>query len=312
MIGIIDNPIVTNGVGTLFGAAAQGIRENISEAFEEEFGEGQESVREEAYTREMVRQMRRIINGRLEELTGQIAETGYEVSIEFLPSQLKKEDVHGADIGIRVTVEVETAALVKGVLIQCKRMFGPPESPTYRELRGRRGQEQARKMLRITPASFFMLFNAGDQDHLLQYASVPDGMVCPVESDGRIPRNIRERGVHECSHWRDSAGSIWDMGVAIIPAARVLALSAKARIAGRSQIPVDAATILRGSLPLGVFVVDLFASCFVGDPRYDVVRLVTPPGKRIDNYPQIGLTLEDFDDFGVRDYIDIRIRQTEG
>lgn len=305
MIGDIGDPRVADAVGSLFGRASHGVRGNINESFgREELGE--RATREETYTDSAVRLMRHAIAAGLEEIGGRFRELGVGIEIDFSPTQLpiSEETRYGADIGIRTTIRTSGAVVVKGILIQCKRMYRPIDNPSYPELRGR-GERQARDMLRITPASFFMLFNAGDQRTLVDYTLPPSGMLCPVEGFGPIPERFRNWRGRNCKYWAESDGSIWDMGICILPASHVLALSAAARIS-RTQIPVDGQTILRGCLPLGVFMVDLFASCFVGDPRDNVVRIVTAPELRSQN-PPMGLTDSDFDDFAVRHHINISI-----
>ncbi len=108
-----------------------------------------------------------------------------------------------------------------------------------------------------------------------------------------------------------SEGSIWDLGVAVLPAARVLALSAGC---GRKRLPfpIHATRILPGCLPLGVFMVDFFASCFVGDVREEVVRLVTPPYLREEQLPITGLHRPEFEGFAVRHYLKVEISAQEG
>jgi hypothetical protein len=161
-------------------------------------------------------------------------------------------------------------------------------------------------MLRVTPASFFMLFNSGSQRDLLNLTSIPVGTICPMDGSSSIATEKRARIGSSCPVWEASAGSIWDLGIAIIPAARVLALSAAAKSRG-ALFPTSVDIILRGGLPFGVFMVDLFASCFVGDVREEVVRIVTPPKLRDSMFPLTGLTDNEFDGFAIRNYIDIEI-----
>lgn len=44
-------------------------------------------------------------------------------------------------------------------------------------------------------------------------------------------------------------------------------------------LPINARHWIRASMPLGRFMVDMFSSCFVGDARNEIVRLVTPPAR---------------------------------
>jgi hypothetical protein len=304
MIGIINDPRVAVEIGTLFGGASGELRDNASDSLTHE-EEGQRATREETYTDEIVRQMRGAIDSRLREISGRLSNLGTDVKIEFHPTQLpvEEERKYGADIGIRVTIRTSETISVKGILIQCKRMYGPKDSPSYPELRGR-GERQANDMLRITPASFFMLFNFGSQEELLNYTSIPIGMMCPLDENAPISPEKRSAIGSNCPIWAKSAGSIWDLGIAMLPATRVLFLSAGSVIKN-TVLPIQARKILRGALPLGVFMVDLFASCFVGDPRQEIVRLVTPPKLRNEYFPVTGLHRTDFRWFAVRHYIDV-------
>jgi hypothetical protein len=212
------------------------------------------------------------------------------------------ETKYGADIGIRVTLRTAEAEVAKGLLIQCKRMYGSTPTPSYKELRGR-GEKQATDMLRITPASFFMLHNFGSQRDLLNWTSIPSGTVCPMDEEGVIGAPKHLNIADKCPIWASSSG-IWDLGIAVLPATRVLALSAKAASLGR-KCPDDVSTILRGRLPLGEFMADLVGGCFVGDVREEVIRIVTPPKQR--QPPPFPTALLAFDNYLVRHHINIMI-----
>ncbi len=256
MIGIFGNPQVAVEVGGVFGGAAADIRARASRSFEAE-EKGERATREDSYTDELVDQMRGSISEKLSSLAQRLSNTGIEVEIEFHATNLPvpEETKYGADIGIRATLRTPEAEIAKGILVQCKRMYGPALHPSYKELPGR-GEKQAKDMLRITPASFFMLHNFGSQRDLLNWASVPTGTVCPMKEEGVIASSKRVNIADQCPIWASSTGGIWDMGIAMLPATRVLALSTKA--AGRgAKLPHDVSTILRGCLPLGVFVTDL-------------------------------------------------------
>ncbi|HFD86442.1 MAG TPA: hypothetical protein ENJ35_02070 [Gammaproteobacteria bacterium] len=140
--------------------------------------------------------------------------------------------------------------------------------------------------------------------------SIPVGTLCPMD-DGQIPADKRRYIGHNCPYWARSAGSLWDLGVAVLPAARVLSLSAGCAAKGRA-FPTGADRLLPGCLPLGVFMVDSFASCFVGDVREEVVRLVTPPTLREEQLPVTGLLRPDFAGFAVRHYLKVEISAREG
>lgn len=307
MIGVVNDARVAAAVGSIFGSAAADIRARSTEsAAAEEYGE--RATAEPSYTDEFVHQLRSGMARRLEQVTGDLMQRGANVRIEFHATNLPvgEETQFGADIGIRTTIHSDDAVLVKGVLFQCKRLYGPSSHPSYPEIRGR-GEHQAKNMLRVTPASFFMLYNFGTQQQLLNWSSIPTATLCPMD---RMPIPITSAGiVDDCEIWKNSDGGMWDMGIAILPAARVLSMSVAAAASG-TPLPVAAERILRGCIPLGVFVVDFLAGCFVGDMREEVVRLVTAPRRRDELFPRTGLVRPgEFDGFAVRHLIDLEITQ---
>jgi hypothetical protein len=305
MVGNITDPRVADVVGQVFGAASHDVRKSADASIAAET-RGERGTREDSYTDRLIDRMRSAIRARLEELSANLSNSGVTVDVRFTPTNLPVGDefTYGADIGIRVRIQTQDFLTVKGVLVQCKRMYGPKTVPTFAEIR-ERGEDQARKMLRVTPASFFMLYNFGDQQDLLAVAGIPTGMVCPGESGGPVPNPVRSQP-GRCVVWGGSSGTIWDMGIAVTPASRILALSASAAKRG-VPMPIEADQILRGALPLGCFVTDLLASCFVGDVRAEVVRLVTPPAERDAAPASVGLPRDDFAGFAVRQYMDVTI-----
>lgn len=309
MIGIFGDPQVAVEVGGMFGSAAGEIRARANRSIEAE-EQGERAAGETGYTDELVDQMRSTISDKLGELSERLSNSGVRVEVEFHGTNLPlpEETRYGADIGIRATLRTPEAEVVKGILVQCKRMYGPASRPSYGELPGR-GERQARDMLRITPASFFMLHNFGDQENLLDWASVPTGTLCPVDGGGPIDPSKRMKIGSTCPYWSRSAGSIWDMGIAMLPATRVYALSNRAAARG-GTLPHDVATILRGCLPLGVFVADLLGACFVGDVREEVVRIVTPPKLR--QPPTAPGALFAFDSYAVRHHMSLVVSTDRG
>jgi hypothetical protein len=311
MIGVINDPRVAAAVGEIFGGAAADIRARSNESVSAE-EHGERATAEPSYTDEFVYQLRTGVARRLELVAAELRERGANVRIEFHATNIRVGDEtrFGADIGLRTTLRSDDAALVKGVLFQCKRLYGPASHPSYPEIRGR-GEEQAKKMLRVTPASFFMLYNFGTQRQLLNWSSIPTATICPIENTVPIP--LAAAGIAEACHvWSESGGGMWDMGIAVLPAARVLSMSAAAAISG-NQLPIDAQRILRGCIPFGVFAVDFLAACFVGDMREEVVRLVTPSRLRDELFPRAGLARPtEFEGFAVRHIIDVEITYQSG
>ena len=65
----------------------------------------------------------------------------------------------------------------------------------------------------------------------------------------------------------------------------------------------DSGSVAAGAMHLKMpFIIDLFALCFVGDPREEVVRLVTPPSLRDRLVGTGGLPADPFRGFAVRHF----------
>jgi hypothetical protein len=172
----------------------------------------------------------------------------------------------GLDLGIRAIIETPGYVPQKAILVQCKRMYGVGSSGQFPELPSR-GEEQAEKMLKVTPASFFFLFNEGSRHQLLEM----------MRSAALMPWGEPYRWyMHPENH-----GDYFDPGVAVLPAMRVLAMSQAAKVS-QCTMPAGARDVLAGSGPLGHFIAGLFAPCFVGDARVPILQLATPPNKRGD------------------------------
>lgn len=138
MIGIFGNPQVAVEVGGIFGSAAQDIRDRASSSLRAE-EEGERGAREDSYTDEFIYQMRSRISHGLNDVARRLSNTGTKVEINFHTTNLpvSEENRYGADIGLRIIFRTYQAVLVKGLLIQCKRMYPPASKPSYQELRGR-------------------------------------------------------------------------------------------------------------------------------------------------------------------------------
>lgn len=187
MIGVVNDPRVAAAVGQILGGAAADIRARGNDsASAEEYG-GERATAEPSYTDEFVYQFRHGVAIRLEHITSELRDRGANIRIEFHATNLPvgEESRFGADIGVRTTLRSDDAVLVKGALFQCKRLYGPSSRPSYPELRGR-GEQQAKDMLRMTPASFFMLYNFGTQRQLLNWASIPTATICPMDGQSDL------------------------------------------------------------------------------------------------------------------------------
>jgi len=265
MIGTITNRNVAVEVGQAFGEASGAVRERLHRAAARE-AEGQAATREDTFTDDLADALDRVIADRLEQLSETLSTSGSNVRIEFESTKAPQgeEADFGLDLGVRVIIETPGYAAQKAILVQCKRMYGVGNAGTFPKLRGD-GEDQAKKMLEVTPASFFFLFNGGDEHDLLEMMA--SATLLPWDEPFRwfhLPR------VHP---------DYFDPGVAVLPAARVLAMS-EASLASKTSLPIGARDVLAGSVPLGHFIAGLFAPCFVGDVRTPILQLATPPKDR--------------------------------
>lgn len=266
-------------LGTLFGRVSEALRRDLGLAA----GDGGQHIGSEPFGRALAGKgcltspldaMRSHTLAQARRLGNKLA-GGLNLRVEMFPSEGALpcgDDDDGADLGIRVQIVSPRFNLTKAALFRCQAMQGAPDAPTYAGLSAR----DAEQLLRVSPAAFYLLVNRGEQPRLYDLAGVPVSTVCPV-GPWPIPIEEAERIGSQCPIWADTGGTLWDLGLAVLPAARVFGL----RRGGEANdaIPVDAAEVLRGCLPFGAFLVDLMGSCFVGDPRASVVQLVTPSAR---------------------------------
>ncbi|HEU4560641.1 MAG TPA: hypothetical protein VFS20_22505 [Longimicrobium sp.] len=248
MIGTVHDPLAASTIAESFGLAARRARERANRSLARE-RQGQRAFSEPGYTENLLDEMELSIRTDLDRIDVdglQIGATGFNFPV-------RAETEYGADIGMRIDIETPGYTVSKGLLFQCKRMYAGGDYP---ELRGR-GEEQARSMAEITPASFFLLFNSGSQRDLAKLAW------------GDSQRSAEWFWGRPWHHF-EMGTAAFDLGIAVIPAAKVVGLSW-----GAMSFDCTGRTILSGAVPFGIFMADLVCTCFVGDTRSMVLRLVT-------------------------------------
>lgn len=272
MIGTITNNRIAVEIGEAFGAASSAARHRLERSRRRE-EQGQPGAREETYTEDLMDAVDEAIREHITAATASLARRGSNVRVEFEATKApqSEEADFGLDLGIRAIIDTPGYSVEKAILVQCKRMYGSGGDGTFRELRGR-GEDQAAKMLAVTPASFLFLFSAGEHEELWRLMGTDGPPFWPdwfpfwpdsywARAPERIPRHY------------------FDPGVSVVPATRVLAASQAARHEGRS-VSIRAAEVLQGAAPLGHFMAALFGPCLVGDPRSPILQLATPPSLR--------------------------------
>lgn len=272
MIGTIGDPRLVIAVGDACGAASRRVRERMEQALKKE-KDGQAACREEVFTEEIVDVIDDMGRALAEEIGSLSMNFANEkppkgIALEFSSEKAPQgeENDFGLDLGLRIVINTPGYVMNKAILVQCKRMYGGAASGGCFPKLHDDGEKQAVDMLKVSPASFFFLFNAGDPRDLLKMMG--PGLTYPL---------------WPLWDWADP-GLVWgtqyfDPGVAVLPATRVLAMSKAAKESGVG-FPTNASDLLPGSVPLGHFIASLFAPCFVGDVRTPVLQLATAPRLR--------------------------------
>ena len=228
-----------------------------------------------------------------------------KVDVEFHATSLPalEEKRIGADFGVRLHLSGAGFNISKAVLFQNKRSYTRGSEFDFRQLRGD-GERQANDMLGVTPASFFLLFNGIPTVRALNWIRWPSAW-WPLAHYGPFP--------HFPSRMSDAMATspelaLWNPGVLVLPATRVYAESRALKAEGK-KLPVGARHWAQASIPLGVFMADMLGSCFVGDVREDVIRLVTPPSLR--GLGTVGVPVFDSTRLPVRRLMDVAVTVSE-
>jgi len=255
-------------IGDACGAAARDVRERMDRS-KRRVDQGQAATREDTYTDDLADAMDEIgeaIRQRIQTAEHGLAAAGSNVHVEFSTEKAPQgeEDSFGLDLGVRLIIETPGYSSEKAILVQCKKMYGSGSSGTFTKLAAD-GEKQANDILKVSPASFFFLFNAGAPDDLLDMMRSMPLVFPPWEPF--YPHPIYR---HE---------AYFDPGVTVLPAVRVRAMSKASKEAG-VKLPIGARDVLAGSVPLGHFIATLFSPCFVGDVRKPIVQLAAPPTAR--------------------------------
>lgn len=279
MFGDISDPTVAVQIGNVFGSAARDMRSRSERSVERET-RGESPMMETSMTDMLVDEFASSLRQHLDSVASDLRARGVIAHLEVSACRPPGEHTHGADLGLNITIDTPTFIVEKSCLVQCKRMYSPASRPRFPEIR-ENGEEQARKMMEITPASFFMLYNYLPQVDLIRLAGVPSLLICPY---GYGSGHVHGPEVVESDVWAQ-VGPLWDLGIAMLPASRVRALSRAAQGMAR-PFPVDANKILPGAWPLGVFIADILGGCLVGDTR-DTVRSIANP--RLSRPPPAGV-----------------------
>lgn len=303
MFGPFPDPSTAVEIGRIFGDAGEHIRQK-RERSDKRASFGERARLETSDTDDLVDDFEVGIRESIERVSDRLSQAGPRVQIEFHSMNLQQgeENRYGADIGVRLHIAAAGFNISKAVLFQCKRMYRNRQSVSYDRLRGD-GERQAEAMLSVTPASFFLLFNSEPPATVRNWMIPPVCLSAPELPAGILPFwFLLQKGI-------EPASSLWDPGITVLPATRIFAESRVYQRNG-TPLPVDAEHWTRASVPIGVFMADLFGSCFVGDVRTSVLRRVLPPHLR--DLSAMGIDDEDASMLPVRRLMDIRVTQPSG
>jgi hypothetical protein len=107
------------------------------------------------------------------DIQGKFKEIGLDVNLKGSLNGKSSEGKIGADLGIVLKVDGNDFEMEKAILVQAKKAYVDGQEVVYKELFKMdqgviKGVEQAKKMLMITPASFFFLYNSSEILNLKQ------------------------------------------------------------------------------------------------------------------------------------------------
>lgn len=265
MFGPFGDIRVGAAVGSTFGRAAERVRTQLHGSI---IGALPTQVPDPPGKSELLQRLREAVTA--EAGDGRTA-GGPACRIAFEPSAGNHEEF-AADIGVRLEFLTEDFESATGLLACCHGMGGSEHEPTFETL-CRDGEAQAKRMLDITPSSVFLLFHRIHAGTVGQWIG-PPACFYPIE----------DRVVQTPPGWTDfwrytgkatPALSLWNSGITVLPAIRLLA-EARARRRTGQRLPVDARHWASATIPLGVFISDMLGACVTGDARPEVLRAVTP------------------------------------
>jgi len=186
----------------------------------------------------------------------------------------KYEGEMGADLGVILDVNFHKHIFQKAILVQSKRVFNKGKRWEYTELR-RRGKKQANDMLRITPASFFFLYNP--------IRLLKDGVCGPALRE----RWIKLRMVEEFNDWHPIFILHPHLFVEMPwnsehqeAFASILVVSANLISSWGKGPPGEVTDLIPSAIGLTDFIGRLFLPSFVGDPRPQTIESAQGVWKR--------------------------------
>lgn len=204
--------------------------------------------------------------------------TGCYIDIKGWKNEKSAESKSGVDLGIVLTVSRRDIKLNKAVIVQSKKAYWEKDRIIYKELikkeqRSIKGVKQARKMLSITPSSFFFLYNPSNilnsdmyNDIILRHFYKSQKMYNLVEE---LPYGYLDALYLLGLNLAVNLEKIYELknkshlGILVLPASRIVCIK---RIDGSLE------TLLPACISFSDFMIDYFLSSFVGDTRKNILR----------------------------------------
>jgi hypothetical protein len=194
-------------------------------------------------------------------------EIGLNVNLKGNRNEKSPEGKIGSDLGIVLKVDGNDFKMEKAILVQAKKAYVDGQEVVYKELfkelnrdaqKVIKGVEQAEKMLKITPASFFFLYNSSEILNLNNYK----------ESIINHFLNISKVKIKEVIYLAVPVNQLESyIGIFVLPAIQIASIkNNKNKILGSLE------TLLPYCVCFSNFMVDYFLSCFVGDKREEVLE----------------------------------------
>jgi hypothetical protein len=211
---------------------------------------------------------------------------GLKVNLKARSNEKSSESKIGADLGIVLKVDGNDFKMEKAILVQAKKAYVDGQEVVYKELfkelnrdgqKVIKGVEQAEKMLKITPASFFFLYNSSEIlnlnnykesiiKHFLKIKEVNKMIICKVKIKEGIYLAVPVEQ-NQIIEFGDKKTLESYIGIFVLPAIQIASIkNNKNKILGSLE------TLLPYCVCFSDFMVDYFLSCFVGDKRKGVLE----------------------------------------
>ena len=201
---------------------------------------------------------------RLFRLMSALEHNGLHIEVEGRVMNIPEEAEFGADLGVVLQLQTDELTVEKATLLQAKRLSLSGDNAGYNDLLTPHARRQARRMLRVTPASFFILYNP--------FAGRP---VKDREFAEEFPHRTRVNFLHPDVR----------VGIMVLPVMTQIGLG----------VPSSVERVTPYTLPFTNFFVDDFLQCKVGDGRRRTIQIASGRNERFPVRRSVTLSLSTAD-----------------